>query len=105
MRNALKKIGMPPFEYGTHSLRIGAATTLAILGFPSHFIQVIGRWKSLSYQLYVRLGERERKQALARMASSQLFSAGQTLDTYPYLKIGTPNLSNISNIRAAFNSR
>jgi hypothetical protein len=39
----------------SHSLRIGGATSLAMLGYPAHVIRTMGRWKSLSYQLYLRL--------------------------------------------------
>lgn len=49
------RLGFDPKLVGTHSLRIGGATTLAVLGFPAHVIQAMGRWKSLSYQLYTRL--------------------------------------------------
>jgi hypothetical protein len=50
--------GLDPLAFGGHSLRIGRATTLALLGFPAHVIQTLDlrRWRSLSYQLYVRLG-------------------------------------------------
>lgn len=102
LRDALSRCGFPAFDYGTHSLRIGAATTLAILGFPSHFIQSLGRWKSLSYQLYVRLGEREMRDAMRKMASSRRFSAKHSLEHYPCHDIGTPSLEHINLIRARF---
>ena len=38
-----------------HSFRIGAATTAALLGFPASTIKVLGRWRSVAYQLYTRL--------------------------------------------------
>jgi integrase len=38
-----------------HSLRIGGATSLAMLGYPASTIRTLGRWRSLSYQLYLRL--------------------------------------------------
>jgi hypothetical protein len=44
--------GLDPDWFKTHSCRMGGATTLAILGYPAHVIQRMGRWKSLSYQLY-----------------------------------------------------
>lgn len=40
-----------------HSLRIGGATSLAMLGYPASTIRTLGRWRSFSYQLYIRLQE------------------------------------------------
>ena len=50
---ALERIGIR--NVGMHSLRIGGATSLAMLGVSPEVIRVIGRWKSLCYQLYVRV--------------------------------------------------
>lgn len=49
--------GLERRSIGGHSLRIGGATTLAQMGLPAHVIQSMGRWRSLSYQLYLRLSE------------------------------------------------
>jgi hypothetical protein len=48
-------IGLDPNSFSGHSLRIGGATSLAILGYDAHIIKTLGRWKSLSYQLYTRM--------------------------------------------------
>lgn len=59
LHKAIKQLasasGLDPTAFSGHSLRIGGATSLAQLGYPAHFIKELGRWKSLSYQLYTRL--------------------------------------------------
>jgi hypothetical protein len=59
------KCGLDPDDFAGHSLRIGGATTLALLGFPAHEIRTLGRWASLSYQTYIRLGPDLSKRASA----------------------------------------
>lgn len=55
------KAGLDPTLFAGHSLRIGGATSLAQLGYPAHFIKELGRWSSLSYQVYTRLTNPIRK--------------------------------------------
>jgi hypothetical protein len=50
------RLGLNPKNFAGHSLRIGGATTLALLGVPAYEIQTLGRWLSVSYQLYTRAG-------------------------------------------------
>ena len=40
--------------FGSHSFRIGAATTAAAAGVPDHLTQVLGRWTSNAYMPYIR---------------------------------------------------
>ena len=47
-------LGLDPKRFKLHGLRIGGATSLAILGVPAHIIKAIGRWKSICYQTYTR---------------------------------------------------
>jgi hypothetical protein len=49
------KLGFDAKRFGTHSLRIGGATTLAALRYPERMIKTLGRWKSISYELYARM--------------------------------------------------
>lgn len=66
IRGAVQALGFNSKEYGSHSLRIGGATTLALQGVQAHVIKSKGRWKSLAYQLYVRdNGEHEESVAKA----------------------------------------
>ena len=50
----MQRIGERPTDYGTHSLRVGGATSLADAGCPDRLIQTIGRWSSDCYRLYYR---------------------------------------------------
>ena len=43
-----------PYGFGTHSFRIGAATTAAINKVPEAVIQRKGRWKSNAFKAYLR---------------------------------------------------
>lgn len=49
------KAGLDTRSVTGHSLRVGGATSLAMMGVPENVIQQLGRWRSLSYQLYVRM--------------------------------------------------
>ena len=54
---------------GTHSLRMGGATSLAIVGTPEYLIKIMGRFRSLSYQKYIRLNSDQLRRASFSMAS------------------------------------
>ncbi|XP_070597474.1 uncharacterized protein [Erythrolamprus reginae] len=58
---AMAQVGMDPAGYGTHSFRIGAASSTALSGFPAHRIREIGRWRSAAYLGYVRPAEDPRQ--------------------------------------------
>ena len=47
--------GMNAESFKPHSFRIGAATTAALLGIPAHAIKVLGRWRSVAYQIYTKV--------------------------------------------------
>lgn len=55
LKQSLGHIGLRGEEYGTHSFRIGAATSAAASGLPPAAIQGLGRWKSGAFRSYVRL--------------------------------------------------
>ena len=42
-------------EFSSYSFRIGGATSLARRGVPSWIIQIMGRWASEAYKIYIRL--------------------------------------------------
>ncbi|OCT91864.1 hypothetical protein XELAEV_18014921mg [Xenopus laevis] len=54
VKGAVRKLGIPPDHYNTHSFRIGAATQASLMGLGEEFIKRLGRWNSSMYQLYVR---------------------------------------------------
>lgn len=57
-----------------HSLRIGAATTAAVLGFPADVIKHLGRWSSSCYQVYTRMTKARFSNVSKSFASSRAFS-------------------------------
>ena len=50
LKGLAKKLDLNQNEYTTHSIRAGAATTAAQLGFSDWEIQRIGGWKSATYR-------------------------------------------------------
>ena len=42
-------------DVGGHSIRSGGATALAVAGVPDHIIQLISRWSSDTFHIYIRL--------------------------------------------------
>ena len=55
VRKALLSADLPAHLYAGCSFRIGAATTTATARIENSTIQTLGRWKSSSYLLYIRL--------------------------------------------------
>uniref|UniRef100_A0ABM5GIP4 Uncharacterized protein isoform X2 n=1 Tax=Pogona vitticeps TaxID=103695 RepID=A0ABM5GIP4_9SAUR len=51
---ALKNIGIGNMRFGTHSFRIGAASTAALLGYDAGKIKRLGRWSSGCFRKYIR---------------------------------------------------
>ncbi len=54
-RALLARLGLDPLEYAGHSFRRGGASSLADAGTPDHVIQIMGRWASDCYKLYIEL--------------------------------------------------
>lgn len=67
-------VGLRARDFSGHSLRIGGATSLAIMGVPDYVIKSLGRWKSAAYQTYPRVDEHVRKRwatSIAAQASAR----------------------------------
>ena len=54
LRTILEGIGLPHQDYASHSFRIGAATTAALVGLDDSSIQLLGRWQSAAFLRYIR---------------------------------------------------
>ena len=53
IRSALHQAGFDSRLYAGHSFRRGGATSAANAGFSDHEIQLLGRWRSDAYKLYI----------------------------------------------------
>ena len=51
----------------THSFRRGGASALSDAGVEGHVIQILGRWKSDAYTLYIQMSEEFLKETTRRM--------------------------------------
>ena len=56
LKETMRSLGLAA-NFNTHSLRIGAATHAANLGFSDHEIMRLGRWKSSAFLKYIRSSE------------------------------------------------
>eukprot|EP00808_Paulinella_micropora_P031199 g58411.t1 len=75
LRSLVRAVGLDPSLYSSHSLRIGGATSLAMACVSADEIKLIGRWSSVSYQLYVRLSNDSWQVASASARMGALGSA------------------------------
>jgi len=73
LRLILTKSGIDPTHYSGHSFRIGAASSASSQGVADHTIQLLGRWSSQAYRLYVRtnLPDLHHTQALISLAAAR----------------------------------
>ncbi|CAF1373550.1 unnamed protein product [Didymodactylos carnosus] len=55
IRLVLSHLGFDAASYSGHSFRKGAATTAATCGLPPYIIQILGRWLTDSFKLYIEL--------------------------------------------------
>lgn len=75
IKRVASEMGLNPNRYRTHSLRIGGASMLAAAGRPDYEIQKLGRWKSLAFLEYIRLGKATFTAALAAIVNPNLLTA------------------------------
>lgn len=53
LKTRLASIGLDSTKYSGHSFRRGAATSAAAAGYSDYEIQLLGRWRSDAYKLYL----------------------------------------------------
>lgn len=75
IKNIARDFGFDPKHFRMHSLRVGAASTLAAKGHPSHYIQKMGRWKSLAFLQYIHWAVSGMAEALNTLSSPAVFTA------------------------------
>ena len=75
LNTLIKKCGLPPDRYSSHSLRIGAATTAAQKGIPPLMLKSMGRWSSSAFSTYVRPNESSVLGAQMTMASVRVLNS------------------------------
>lgn len=69
VRSLLPLINLDSSLYSGHSFRIGGATAAAAAGMTHYEIQILGRWRSDAYLLYVKIPIHIRASLAARLAS------------------------------------
>ena len=102
IKNLAMASGLDPSSISGHSMRVGGATSLALLGFPAHIIKEFGRWRSLSYQIYTRMSAEVHESVAHSLGTEALskreqFFGGMALDDACKLSL--------DNIEIAFNGR
>ena len=55
LKRIAKENGIDPKRISNHSIRIGGTIQLMAAGFGEAVIQLVGRWKSFCYKVYLRL--------------------------------------------------
>ena len=53
LKSRLALVGLDPSLYSGHSFRRGAASSAAAAGYSDYEIQLLGRWRSDAYKLYI----------------------------------------------------
>lgn len=88
--------GLHDGSFSTHSLRIGGATTLVALGYPRETVQLLGRWASDAFILYLRIGFGVHRNVSRDMAAAAEDVNGHAfcgLSSEEYAKIDSSTLS------------
>ena len=67
VQQALSASGLVGLNFNSHRFRIGAATPTGAAGVPESTIKVLGRWKSMAYQRYIRPSMEDRAQVSSQL--------------------------------------
>jgi hypothetical protein len=90
IKNAALACNFDPAKFGCHSLRIGGASILAAAGYPNHYIQKQGRWKSLAFLTYIQWSIKSMENALAAIVNPLHFSNLDLIRLHPGAHASTP---------------
>jgi hypothetical protein len=69
MKAGARRVGLPPSEFSTHSLRAGGATYLSASGVETEVIMALGRWKSDAVRRYIHVTQCSLSPLARRMVS------------------------------------
>lgn len=89
IKNLASRIGLDSSRFAGHSLRIGGATSLAMLGYPDYVIKMLGRWASFAYQAYPRLTGNMRAAVTASLGSVKFSPTKDPADFFGGIDIDT----------------
>lgn len=92
MKQAVSTMGLDPAVFGTHSLRIGGATQLAMCNFSTSQIQEVGRWTSDCYRRYLRFDDSFFRQVSHALGSSASATASPFGPLTPHQASSANNL-------------
>ena len=79
IKKAVRKNGMNPKQYSSHSFHIGPASTAAAAGIPDSMIKSLGCWQSECYQRYIRINKQKLCEVPKKLVRIQNTSKTSTL--------------------------
>jgi hypothetical protein len=103
-RRLLLHLGYSPSACGTHSCRVGGATSLALLGFSPAFIMCLGRWSSACFKRYLRFDPRTLAHASAALSAGTGRFPSPFGKHLPLEVAGFTSLGDISSVKPPPNS-
>lgn len=90
IKRAAFAAGFDPDRFGVHSLRIGGATILAAAKYPNHYIQTLGRWKSLAFLSYIHWALKSMEHAMIAIVDPIHFSNTDLIRLNPSARLLGP---------------
>ena len=87
IKKAAFAAGFDPARFGVHSLRIGGATILAAAKYPNHYIQTLGRWKSLAFLSYIHWALKSMEHAMTAIVDPVHFSNNDLIRLNPSARL------------------
>ena len=89
------ELGYKPSDYGTHSIRSGAAMALTLAGYPAFRVMLVGRWSSDAFLKYIREQVAQFSKGIAsKMTNNMDFRNVADIDTDAKAMINVTNPRN-----------